>query len=128
MALGDYIALLEHLPKVGALLNRLLPLLEGRGNAQTTAASEELRASINALHADVSKATTQQASLYRQLNEQGEQLNTLLAEARDAKATIGSQAERLDALQKQLTLARILLVLTTIFSLITMVILIVRKP
>lgn len=127
MALGDYIALLEHLPKVGALLNRVLPLLEGRGNAQASAAAEELRASIDALHADVNKSSAQQTSVYRQLNEQGEQISTALAEVRATRTAVETTAQRVEKLEARIAAQLRMLAVAMLFLVLVLTILIVRK-
>ena len=103
MGLGDYVALLEHLPKVGMLLNKMMPLLEARfGGAQASAqANEELRSTIDALRAEVGKGSAAQATFTRQLHEQSEALTAAASDLRDARIAIGEFESRLVTLETQ---------------------------
>jgi hypothetical protein len=103
MGLADILALLEHLPKVGSLLTRLMPMLENYipGKA-APAVDEETRAAMLELRTLLAQSTTAQAALQRQSAAQSELLAQSAADAQAARAAAEAAETRLLAMQERM--------------------------
>ena len=102
MGLGDYVSLLEHLPRIGALLNKLLPLVESRFGQNANAANDELRATVDALRAEMGKGSAADESLYRQLEEQRGALAATLEETRGTRSAVETTERKLHGVEQQI--------------------------
>jgi hypothetical protein len=130
MGFADILLLLEHLPKVGALLAKLMPMLENyipnaRLNAPATL--EGAPSAIDDLRAELGRSAAAQAALALEVHARGEQLTVALAELRSVRAAQEASTAQVDAMQKQLKVQRIFLGLAALASVLTLVLLIVRK-
>jgi hypothetical protein len=130
MGFADILVLLEHLPKVGALLAKLMPMLENyipnaRLNAPATL--DGTPGAIDDLRAELGRSAAAQAALALEVQARGEQLTLALAELRSVRAAQEASAAQVDAMGKQLKVQRIILGLAALASILTLVLLIVRK-
>ena len=72
---------------------------------------EQFAQMTEGLRADLAKTTASHASLYRQLNDQSEQIAALSHELHAAKLTMNSSAAKLSALDRRLRSLRLSLVI-----------------
>lgn len=136
MGFSDILDLLEHLPKVGSLLARLVPVLETyipNNNQPAAPVSAKLdaesRAAMNALGAKVEQATAAHAVAFRQISEQTERITEAAADARMAKLAAEAMEARATSLEKKLAVITTLLGLTfasVLVAVVLVVILLVR--
>lgn len=112
MGLADYIDLLEHLPRIGNLLTRVLPMLESaaRRGPQTPSApvsvglDDEARASINGLRADIASASAAHGALLEHVQQHGEQLAAIASDSSAARGSVAALAANVAALDGRLEL------------------------
>jgi len=71
------------------------------------------------LRADLAKASASQASLYRQLNEQGEKMSTLAADLHESRAALQSAEARIANLEGSLNRITLLIAATLSVTVLT---------
>lgn len=129
MGFSDILDLLEHLPKVGSLLARLVPVLENYipnnqpPSPSTTKLDSESRAAMNALRDKVEQATAAHAIAFRQMNEQSERIAEAATDARAAKFAAEAVESRATAIEKKLSVITTLLGVTFAAVLVAIVLL-----
>jgi hypothetical protein len=106
MGFADILALLEHLPRVGSLLSKLLPMLEnqrpGNGAPATVGLDEDSRIAMEQLRGTIQQATAAHAVSFRKMTEQGEEIAAAAADARAAKLAAEAAEARATAIEKKL--------------------------
>jgi len=118
--------LLELLPHV----SRLVPIADRFLNAKSADAEANTRAMqqmAEGLRGDLGQVTASHAGLYRQLNDQSEKLSELTSDLAATHKLLQSTDDRIANLESALSLNRTLLILTLLISVMTFVILVVRK-
>jgi len=106
-------------------LTRLLPHVD-RFIQQRTAGDdahrknlEQFQKSTESLRADLAQATAAHASLYRQLNDQGEKMSELSADVHASRTALQSAEAHIEKLESSLSFIRGLLLVTLLFALAT---------
>lgn len=118
--------LLELLPHAA----RMLPIADKFFQSKT--AGEEanrraLEAMADGVRGDLGQVTAAHAGLYRQLHDQGEKLVQIGADAGAARAAAVAAEARVGALERRLDRMGVLLLIVTLVSVLSLVLLIVRK-
>jgi len=111
--------LIEHLPNIiRPILDRTFPGATVDHEAQRKNL-EQFQQMTEGLRSDLAQATASHASLYRQLNEQGEKMSTLAADLHDSRAALQSAEARITRLEALLVTSRNLVIATLVFSVLT---------
>jgi len=111
--------LIEHLPNIiRPILDRTFPGAKIDHETQQKNI-EQFQQITEGLRSDLAQATAAHASIYRQLNEQGEKVSSLAADLHDSRAAVQSVEARITRLEVLLTTSRNLLVATLAFSALT---------
>jgi len=111
-------------------LTRLVPMADRFLNAKSVDAEANTRAMqqmAEGLRGDLGQVTAAHAGLYRQLNDQSAHLTELSSELATTHKLLQSAEDRIANLESALSTNRALLILTLLVSVMTFVILVVRK-
>jgi len=106
-------------------LTRLLPHVErfvqqrSSGDDAQKKNLEQFQQMTEGLRADLAQATASHASLYRQLNEQGEKMSALAADLHDSRTALQSAEARIAKLETLLISGRWLVIATLVFSVLS---------
>ena len=107
-ALAQLIELLPHLSRLLPMADRFLASKTADQEANTRA----MQQMAEGLRGDLGQVTASHAGLYRQLNDQSEKLSVLSSELNSTKLTLNSLDARLDVIEPQLKILRVLLTVT----------------
>jgi len=112
---------LELIPHLTRLLPHIDRIIQQRTSGEDTQKKnlEQFQQMTEGLRADLAQATASHASLYRQINEQGEKMSALAADLHDSRAALQSAEARIAKLESLLVTSRILVIATLVFAVLT---------
>jgi septal ring factor EnvC (AmiA/AmiB activator) len=110
--------LIPHLTRLLPHVERIIQQRSGSDDAQKKNL-EQFQQMTEGLRSDLAQATASHASLYRQLNEQGEKMSTLAADLHDSRIALQSAEVRIEKLETLVAGNRRLLIVTLLFSVLT---------
>jgi septal ring factor EnvC (AmiA/AmiB activator) len=112
---------LELIPHLSRLLPHIDRLIQQRSSGDDTQKKtlEQFQQMKESLRADLAQATASHASLYRQLNDQGEKMSRLAADQHDSRAALQSAEAHILKLESSLNTIRGLLLITLLFAAFT---------
>jgi septal ring factor EnvC (AmiA/AmiB activator) len=105
--------LIELLPHAA----RLLPMADRFFQAKSQGDAETLKA-IEGLRSDVGQTTAAHASLYRQINEQGERVAALAEDTRAMRAAVNAAEEHVAVMEKRLATQTAFLVMLLVLTIV----------
>jgi septal ring factor EnvC (AmiA/AmiB activator) len=112
---------LELIPHLTRLLPHIDRIIQQRTSGEDTQKKnlEQFQQMTESLRSDLAQATASHASLYRQLNEQGEKMTALAADLHDSRAALQSAEARIAKLESLLITSRVLVIATLAFAVLT---------
>ena len=118
---------LELIPHLTRLLPHVERIIQQRSSSDDSQKKnlEQFQQMTEGLRSDLAQATASHASLYRQLNEQGEKMSTLAADLHDSRNALQSAEARIQNLETSLNAIRWLVIATLLSSVLTLVLVIV---
>jgi len=118
---------LELIPHLTRLLPHVERIIQQRSSSDDSQKKnlEQFQQMTEGLRSDLAQATASHASLYRQLNEQGEKMSTLAADLHDSRNALQSAEARIQNLETSLNATRWLVIATLLSSVLTLVLVIV---
>ncbi|MDE1160565.1 MAG: hypothetical protein PW792_01315 [Acidobacteriaceae bacterium] len=108
--IAQLIELLPHVTRLVPMADRFLQSRAGNDDAT--------RESMDKLQAELGRTISAQESVYRQINEQGERIDTALGEVRSARAAVEASAARLAGVEAKVGSLRGLLVGTVVLNVV----------
>jgi len=114
----QFLELIPHLTRLLPHVDRFIQQRNSGDDAQKKNL-EQFAQMTEGLRSDLAKATASQASLYRQLNEQGEKMSTLASDLHDSRSALQSAETRIATLEALLTTTRTFVIITLAFSVLT---------
>jgi septal ring factor EnvC (AmiA/AmiB activator) len=120
----QFLELIPHLTRLLPHIDRLIQQRAVNDDVQKKNL-EQFQQMTEGLRSDLAQATASHASLYRQLNEQGEKMSELAADLHDSRTTLQSAEARIEKLETLLVGNRRLLLVTMLLSILSFVILVV---
>jgi hypothetical protein len=116
----------EFIPHFTRLLKDIDCLIQQRPSSDSQKRDlEQFAQMTEGLRSDLAQATASHASIYRQLNEQGEKMSTLATDLHDSRIALQSAELRVEKLENLVAGSRRLLIATLLFSVLSFVILVV---
>lgn len=114
---------LELIPHISRLLPHIDRLIQQRttGDDVQKKNLEQFAQMTEGLRSDLAQATASHASLYRQLNEQGEKMSELAADMHQSRTALQSAEAHILKLESSLNTIRGLLLITLLFAMFTFV-------
>jgi len=118
---------LELIPHLTRLLPHVERIIQQRSSSDDSQKKnlEQFQQMTEGLRSDLAQATASHASLYRQLNEQGEKMSTLAADLHDSRNALQSAEARIQNLETSLNATRWLVIATLLSSVLSLVLVIV---
>jgi len=118
---------LDLIPHLTRLLPHIERIIQQRSSGDDTQKKnlEQFQQMTEGLRADLAQATASHASLYRQLNDQGEKMSELATDLHDSRAALQSAEARIAKLESLLVSGRILVIARLAFSVLTFVVVLV---
>jgi septal ring factor EnvC (AmiA/AmiB activator) len=114
----QFLDLIPHLTRLLPHVDRFIQQRTAGDDAQKKNL-EQFQQMTESLRADLAQATASHASLYRQLNEQGEKMSTLAADLHDSRTALQSAESHIARLEGSLHSIRLLVIATLGFSVLT---------
>ena len=114
----QFLELIPHLTRLLPHVDRFIQQRNSGDDAQKKNL-EQFAQMTEGLRSDLAKATASQASLYRQLNEQGEKMSTLASDLHESRSALQSAEARIATLEALLTTTRTFVIITLAFSVLT---------
>ena len=119
--------LIEHLPNIiRPILDRTFPGAKVDHEAQQKNI-EQFQQITEGLRSDLAQATAAHASIYRQLNEQGEKVSELAADLHDSRTALQSAESRIEKLEALVIGNRKLIAVTMVVVMMTFALIVVRS-
>ena len=114
----QFLELIPHLSRLLPHIDRFVQQRSAGDDAQKKNL-EQFQQMTEGLRADLAQATASHASLYRQLNDQGEKMSALAADLHDSRTALQSAEARIERLEALLTASRLLVIATLVFGVLT---------
>jgi len=113
----QFLDLIPHLTRLLPHIDRIITQRTSGDDAQKKNL-EQFQQMTEGLRSDLAQATASHASLYRQLNEQGEKMSELAADLHDSRAALQATEARIEKLEALAIGNRRLLQVAVLFSMI----------
>jgi septal ring factor EnvC (AmiA/AmiB activator) len=122
----QFLELIPHLSRLLPHIDRLIQQRAGNDDVQKKNL-EQFQQMTEGLRSDLAQATASHASLYRQLNEQGEKMSTLAADLHDSRTALQSAETRIAKLEALVIGNRKLIAVTMVVVMMTFALIVVRS-